>query len=274
MIATWRRELASAMRRLEAAIPHWDPMPSIVIYAKLETEIATPMIGPFLQLQGPGVRLMVRGSVLPYRLVLFSDTSALQFTKRAVELSECLVEIKHPRLGTEWSGYRQIGGDRAAKGLIEWLLAVHNFARELPETDLVKLCDGQPATPDRITAKASVIGDTATVSAKLADWILDTETVGRCAVELTAEDDPPIVLGKRWDKVLTFNQYAVISLLCKRFPDGATEAEMRKQTGVEHPPQLLMGLMGQRPTTQKPTIWAKVIRNTGRTGIGWRIRSM
>lgn len=275
---TWRTELASALRRLETALPQWEPLPSIVFYASRATQIARKRVGPYVKLGGSCAQLKVKDLTRPYRLITCTGRDVSPFTRHAFDLVDGLYQVQHPRIGTEWMEHEQIGGDPLTGCMIQWLLAVHSFARESDDAEIVALRDGQPRQWDATTAVATLIADTAKVSAKLADWIVNTESIGLCPVELRGEEQPPLVLGQVQAKALSLDQYSVVSELVRVFPGGITErgfGERKATTHIQSPRHVLMGLMGMRPRPgkkTKPTIWADVIVNPGKAGVGWRLK--
>lgn len=275
MITPWRNDLASTLGRLEVAVAHWKPIWSFVMYIPTTSQMIGKRVGDFAQLRGEAAQIQVKGDVsLPYRLVVISDTTDGRFGRLTEEMTNAFYEIRHPRIGTDWEAPQWIGGDSLIGGLLQWLLALHAFARGSSDAQLVDIEGGQDCQWDGRTPAVSLIADTALASAKMADWILRTESIGLCPVELGKENEMPRVFGKE-QKILTNNQYAVMQDLCRAFPLGLSEEQLGVAAGLKSPRHVLLQLMGKRSRSgnkANPTVWAEVILNPGKAGLGWRIK--
>jgi hypothetical protein len=291
---SWRKDLASALRRLEISIPHVGRLPSVVICAGKLEQIADARIGEFLTVRGKKIRLEIPGATRPFRLVgfTFDSPSVADLSPLLLEMSYCLDEISHPVVEAEWASAKCIVPTPSESelglpiGVDQWLLATHRFARTLPQTHVIRVYDGQPSDWNEHEDLATLVEDTATTSARFADWLLTTKEVanainpGECPVRLADESEPPIVCGHRLSKPLSGDQYAVMSELIAVFPKGLSEKEfsIRERTkNINSPRHVLMGLMGERTRAgqgKRETPWGAVIVKPGATGLGWRLKGI
>jgi hypothetical protein len=286
MPTDWKTNLRSALRRLEAAIPVEAGLVSVILYADHHDQFSNRGIMP-LKLKGPNAILRSNALSRPIRKVaFFGDLDHFKaFDQHTIELAHALDNFKHPNIPDEWTASKLISG-RLSNGLLQWLLALHQFARRGPDVELYDLNSSEELVPPGQVPVSqqwfptgpymSLVRQPMVVSAKFADWIINTEGIGQCPVKLIGEEYPPQVRGNAMKKPLTENQYAVIQELIKSFPDGLTIAELKKNTGITLPRYTLLDLMGDRRKTNTKTpekkLWTEIILPPFNTGLGWRLK--
>ncbi len=239
-------------------------------------------VGDLIPLRGPIARVKVKNCSRPHRLIAFAPkrSESAILTPLLMEMSSALDQISHPIVDGDryWSSVFE-PPSKFQVGLISWLLALHRFAPRLPETSLMSADDAQPRDWNETENLVSLIENTATASARFADWLLNEKTIqdvieaGRCPVQLNGPGNPPILHGNALLKPLSGDQYDIMVELVKAFPKGLSEKDFLSLEGTKHigsPRHTLMDLRGTR--VKQNTVWTDVILGPQNTGLGWRLK--
>jgi hypothetical protein len=253
------------------------------MYGSTTDSINTALIADCITLRDPLVRLKLNGDVRPYRLIAFDREMAKStaLVPLLIEMSYALDELEHPLISSDGFQQEIIGSSAGFEvGLIQWLLALHHYARLLPSSDIIDVENGQPARWNETQHLATLVGDTVGASAQFANWLLNERAIqdvvdaSQCPVQLVGRDQPPILYGIKLERTLSPDQYDVMLELIAVFPKGLSEKQLREREGtknINEPRFTLMDLKGAR--TGKKTPWTDVILNPANTGLGWRLKS-